>query len=306
MLVPKRVPPQPIRPNDYEPGESIILTMSIKGFLAIVVLLAPSFVRAQVNDLSRLREACCHASAAQALADQLLDWNELGRYHADNEKLKAQPADSKRVVFMGDSITDAWKLPQYFPGKPYVNRGISAQGTAEMLVRMFEDVINLKPKVMIILAGTNDISRDDIGWSCVIRCAAGLELRSTQLASPGGALSSLEILAKVEENLQLMTELAQLHGIKVVLCSVTPVSDYGSVKMTARRSPSDILKLNAWLKEYAARSHAIYCDYFDALVDKKGMMKKGTSRGDGLHPNDKGYALMAPVAAAAIQEALSK
>jgi lysophospholipase L1-like esterase len=283
------------------------VSASVRVHWVIVAFLVPTFVRAQVNDLNRLRQACCHTAAAQALADQLLDWNQLGRYHAENEKLKLQPVEAGRVVFIGDSITDAWKLSQYFPGKPYVNRGIEAQTTPQILARMTEDVINLKPEVMIVLAGTNDISRDtDIGWSCVIRCAAGLELRSTQLSGPVVPPRPLDSLATAEGNLQMMAELARLHGIKVILCSVTPVSDYGSVKMTERRSPSDILKLNTWLKEYAARTHAVYCDYFSAMVDDKGMMKEGMSRGDGLHPNQKGYELMAPVAAAAIAQILGK
>ena len=145
-----------------------------------------------------------------------------------------------------------------------------------MLARWFEDVINLKPGAVLIYAGTNDIARN---------------------TGP----STLEM---VEENFQAMTELAQLHGIKVVLCAVTPVSDYGPRKMTDGRPPSDILKLNAWLKAYAARTHAVYADYFTALADEKGMLKDGMSR-DGLHPNEKGYDLLAPVAAAAIQQALT-
>jgi lysophospholipase L1-like esterase len=206
-----------------------------------------------------------------------MDWDQFGRYHADNEKLKAQPADPQRVVFMGDSITDAWKLAQSFPGKPYVNRGISGQTTPQMLVRMFEDVINLKPAVVVIYAGTNDIARN----------------------------TGPETAEIVEENFQGMTELAQAHGIKVILCSVTPVADYGPRKMTEGRPPSDIMKLNSWLKEYSAKAHAVYCDYYAAVADDKGLLKEGISR-DGLHPNDKGYELMAPVVSAAIQQALSK
>ena len=237
----------------------------------------PAIASAQlVEDYNPPRTNCCLASAAQTLANQLLDWNQYGRYHADNEKLKSQPADPNRVVFMGDSITDGWKLSQYFPGKPYINRGISGQTTPQMLARWFEDVINLKPGAVLIYAGTNDIARN---------------------TGP----STLEM---VEENFQAMTELAQLHGIKVVLCAVTPVSDYGPRKMTDGRPPSDILKLNAWLKAYAARTHAVYADYFTALADEKGMLKDGMSR-DGLHPNEKGYDLLAPVAAAAIQQALT-
>jgi len=229
-----------------------------------------------VEDFSPPRSNCCLAGTAQTLANQLLDWNQLGRYHADNEKLKGQ-TDPQRVVFMGDSITDGWRLAEYFPGKPYVNRGIGGQTTPQMVVRMFEDVINLKPAAMIVLAGTNDIARN----------------------------TGPETIEMVEENFMAMTELAQAHGIKVILCALTPVSDYGPRRMTDGRPPSDILKLNAWIKEYAAKSHAVYADYFAALADDKGMLKEGFSK-DGLHPNDKGYELLAPVASAAIQQALGR
>jgi lysophospholipase L1-like esterase len=245
--------------------------------LAALALLVPVLAPAQlVEDYNPPRTNCCLASTAQTLANQLLDWNQFGRYHADNAKLAGQ-TDPQRVVFMGDSITDGWKLAQYFPGKPYVNRGISGQTTPQMLARMFEDVINLKPAALLIFAGTNDIARN----------------------------TGPETPEMVEENFQGMTELAQLHGIKVILCALTPVSDYGPRKMTDGRPPADILKLNAWLKEYAAKSHSVYADYYAALVDDKGMLKDGFSR-DGLHPNDKGYELLAPVAAAAIQQALAK
>src|SRR5438067_1714036 len=120
--------------------------MSRTRCFAFATLFLPAFASAQLTeDYNPARAACCLPAVAQTLANQLQDWNQLGRYHADNEKLKTQPAEPGRVVFMGDSITDGWKLAQYFPGKPYVNRGISGQTTPQMLVRMFEDVINLKP-----------------------------------------------------------------------------------------------------------------------------------------------------------------
>jgi lysophospholipase L1-like esterase len=214
-------------------------------------------------------------ATAKALADQLQDWNQLGRYYADNQRLKQLPPEPGRVVFLGDSITDGWKLAQYFPGKPYVNRGISGQTTPQMLVRMFPDVIALKPAALLVYAGTNDI--------------AGNTGPST--------------LTMIEDNLQAITELAQAHGIKVILCSVTPVSDYTARKQTLQRPPSDILKLNAWMREYAASAKAVFADYYAALVDGTGMLKEGFS-GDGLHPNDKGYALLVPFAEAAIAKAL--
>ena len=178
-----------------------------------------------VDQFAPPRANCCLPATAKALADQLQDWNQLGRYYADNQRLKQLPPEPGRVVFLGDSITDGWKLAQYFPGKPYVNRGISGQTTPQMLVRMFPDVIALKPAALLVYAGTNDI--------------AGNTGPST--------------LTMIEDNLQAITELAQAHGIKVILCSVTPVSDYTARKQTVQRPPSDILKLNAWMREYAAR-----------------------------------------------------
>ena len=148
------------------------------------------------------RANCCLINTARGLADQLQDWNQLGRYHQANEELKKQPADPKRVVFMGDSITDFWRLDEYFPGKPYVNRGIGGQTTPQMLVRMYPDVIDLKPAAMIVLAGTNDIARNT-----------------------GPMTAEL-----IEEDIMAITELAQHHGIKVILCSVLPVSDYPFLK----------------------------------------------------------------------------
>jgi lysophospholipase L1-like esterase len=243
---------------------------------------------------------CCLAITAKSLADQLQDWNQLGRYRAANEDLKKRPADPQRVVFFGDSITDLWKLEDYFPGKPYVNRGIGGQTTPQMLVRMYPDVIDLKPAVLVILAGTNDIARN---------------------TGPSTA-------EMIQENFMAMTELAQQHGIKVLLCSVTPVSDYPYLaqqagrgpqptpapgpgrgngmrqRMTPGRPPADIVRLNDWLKEYARQSGSIYVDYYSALVDERGWMRDGLAN-DGLHPNAEGYKIMAPVVATAIAGALN-
>lgn len=213
----------------------------------------------------------CAATFGQ-LADE---YRPPGRYHADNEQLKAQGAVAGRVVFLGDSITDRWRLAQSFPDKPYVNRGIGGQTVRQMLVRMFPDVIDLKPAAMILLAGTNDIERN----------------------------SGPATLAQIAGNVQAITELAQGHGIKVILCSVLPVNDYTQRKQIGKRPPADILKLNEWLKGYAARVKAVYADYYSAVVDDKGFLRDGIS-GDGLHPNPKGYEIMAPVAEAAILAAL--
>ena len=251
------------------------MSRNVLTFL-IPLFLAPAAARCQlVEEFNPPKANCCLAGFAHALAEQLQDWNQLGRYHQDNERVKALPADPHRVVFLGDSITDGWKLAQSFPDKLYVNRGISGQTTPQMLVRMYPDVIDLKPAALIILAGTNDVAHN----------------------------TGPETITMVEENFEAMTELAQAHGIKVILCSLTPVSDYTKYKQTVSRPPSDILKLNAWLKEYAAKVHAVFADYYSASVDDKGMLREGYS-GDGLHPNEKGYALMAPVAESAIEKAL--
>ena len=243
---------------------------------ALILLFISSLAQAQlVDQFTPVKANCCLASTAQGLADQLLDWNQLGRYHADNVKLKSEAVPAGSVVFMGDSITDGWKLAQSFPGKPFVNRGIGGQTTPQMLVRMFPDVIDLKPAAMIVLAGTNDI------------------------AGNTGPTS----LAMIANNLQAMTELAQHHGIKVILCSVMPISDYTARKQSPKRPPADILKLNAWIKDYAAKVGAGFADYYGASVDEKGMLKEGFSQ-DGLHPNAKGYELLKPVAEAAIDKIL--
>jgi len=247
-------------------------------FCAIGILVVPAFAHAQLaTEYRPPRGSCCLASGAQNLANALQDWDQLGRYHDANQELMKQPVPADRVVFLGDSITDAWKLDQFFPNKPYVNRGIGGQTTPQMLVRVFPDVINLQPAAILVLAGTNDIARN----------------------------TGPETLRMIQDNIQAMTELAQVHGIKVILCSVTPIADYGRVPQTPQRPPADILKINNWMKGYAAKTGAIYADYFSALVDAKGFLKEGISM-DGLHPNAMGYALMAPIAEAAIQKALAK
>ncbi|HTQ58389.1 MAG TPA: SGNH/GDSL hydrolase family protein [Bryobacteraceae bacterium] len=251
------------------------MSRNARAFL-IPLLLLPAAARGQlVEEYNPPKANCCLLFQARNLTGQLEDWNQLGRYSQDNERLKSQAAEAGRVVFLGDSITDGWRLTQSFPGKPYVNRGISGQTTPQMLVRMYPDVIDLKPAALIILAGTNDIAGN----------------------------TGPETATMIEENLRAMTELAQAHGIKVILCSLTPVSDYTRFKQTVNRPPADILKINAWLREYAGQVHAGFADYYAAVVDDKGMFRDGCS-GDGLHPNGKGYELMAPIAETAIEKAL--
>jgi len=231
---------------------------------------------------------CCLLNTATMLAEQLQDWNQLGRYHAANRELMSKPVEPGRVVFIGDSITDGWRLAESFAGQPYVNRGISGQTTAQMLVRFYPDVIALKPAAVIMLAGTNDIARNN----------------------------GPQTLEMIQQNIMAMTELAQGHGIKVILSGLLPISDRTMTPagraggpapqpriQSSARPPADILRFNAWLKSYAASKGAVYADYYTATVDDSGFLRDGTT-GDGLHPNAAGYALMAPVASAALAQAL--
>jgi lysophospholipase L1-like esterase len=207
------------------------------------------------------------------------DFGQLGRYREANAALAAPAAGEKRVVFLGDSITDYWKLADYFPGKPYINRGIDGQSTPEMLVRFRQDVIALQPKVLVVLAGTNDI--------------AGVTGRTAN--------------EDIEANYASMAELARAHHIRLVFASLLPVNNYthDAEENFTLRPRERILGLNKWLKDYCAKNHFVYLDYFNALVDEQGMLKRGLTD-DGLHPNDAGYKIMVPLAEKAIQKALAE
>jgi lysophospholipase L1-like esterase len=206
------------------------------------------------------------------------DFGQLARYHDANAVLKSPAAGENRVVFFGDSITDIWKLDEYFSGKGYINRGIGGQTTPQMLVRFRQDVIDLQPKVVIILAGPNDI------------------------AGNTGPMR----LEDIEADYASLAELARGHGIKVIYCSVLPVHNYTerSKDFFAQRPPEKILELNRWLKNYCSytSNSCTYLDYFSAMVDEHGLMKKDLAD-DGLHPNAAGYKIMAPMAEAAIEKA---
>jgi lysophospholipase L1-like esterase len=210
---------------------------------------------------------------------RLRDWPQIARYHDANRTVTAKPD----AVFMGDSITDFWPQPRFgafFPGKSYVGRGISAQTTPQMLIRMRPDVIALKPKVVVILAGTNDI------------------------AGNTGPMTDEQI----EGNLASMAELASANGIKVVFSSITPVSNYhmanpNASPQTTLRPLARVHAVNDWMKEYAAAHKHVYLDYFSAMIDDKGLLRTELSA-DDLHPNAAGYAIMAPLADAAIQKAI--
>src|SRR5277367_2412295 len=207
------------------------------------------------------------------------DFGQLARYRDDNLALKAPAAGESRVVFFGDSITDNWHLGEYFPGEPYVNRGIGGQTTPQMLVRFRQDVIELRPKIVIILSGTNDI------------------------AGNTGPMR----LEDIEANYASFGELARAHNIKVIYSSVLPVHNYTlqSQDFFAQRSPEKILALNRWLKDYCgdASNSCLYLDYFSAMADDRMLLKKELAD-DGLHPNDAGYKIMARLAQAAIEKDL--
>src|SRR3954466_8674682 len=205
------------------------------------------------------------------------DYGQLARYREAKAKLGAPAAGENRVVFFGDSITDIWKLEDNFPGKPYVNRGIGGQTTPQMLVRFRQDVVDLQPKVVVILAGTNDI------------------------AGNTGPMRNEDI----EANFASFAELARVHNIRVVYSSILPVHNYTdrAKDFFAQRPQARILALNEWLKDYCARNKIVYLDYFSALLDGKGMLNKDLAD-DGLHPNTAGFKVMAPLAEAAIEKAL--
>ena len=206
------------------------------------------------------------------------DFGELKRYRDADAALGPPAATEKRVVFLGDSITDYWKLADYFPGKPYINRGIDGQSTPQMLVRFRQDVISLHPKVLVVLAGTNDV--------------AGVTGRTRN--------------EDIEANYASMAELARLHDIRVVFASVLPANNYteDAKESYALRPRERILALNSWLKDYCTKNGLVYLDYFSAVVDDKGMLKRNLSD-EGLHPNASGYKVMAPLAEKAIAQTMA-
>jgi lysophospholipase L1-like esterase len=214
---------------------------------------------------------------------RLRDWAQLGRYRDQNRTLGQPAAGEPRVVFMGDSITDAWpqeRFGDFFTkNKSYVGRGISGQTTPQMLIRFRPDVIDLQPKAVVILAGTNDI------------------------AGNTGPMSNEDI----QNNMMSMAELAKAHKIKVILSSILPTGNYhvgpSGVPQTETRPMDRIRAINDWMKKYAASEGHTYLDYFSAMLDQSRLLRTELS-GDDLHPNAQGYAIMAPLADAAIKQAL--
>ncbi len=205
------------------------------------------------------------------------DWASLGRYRAANSQLSPPKANESRVVFYGNSITEGWAplFSTQFPDKPYIGRGVGGQTTPQLLVRFRQDVVALRPKVVVILAGTNDIAGN---------------------TGP----STLEM---IEDNLIGMTEIARANGIRVVLSSVLPVYDYPWKPGLA--PAQKIIALNAWMKQYAASVGEVYLDYHTAMADERQGMRADLAR-DGVHPTEAGYRVMAPLAEASIAEALRR
>ncbi len=205
------------------------------------------------------------------------DRDNLKRYAEENRRLGAQDPAKPRVIFFGDSITDLWRLNEFFPDRGFVNRGISGQITGEMLGRLKADVIDLRPAAVVILAGTNDLAR-------------GIPLTG------------------IEDNLLMIGDLCDTYRIKVIYASVTPVSDYHksenkTFERTPARPPVFIKALNQWIESFCANRHHIFLNYYPAMVDPTGQMKEDLAD-DGLHPNGKGYRVMAPLVLEAIQKAV--
>lgn len=219
----------------------------------------------------------CLFAGLAASAQQNQDWANLSRYREENAKLAKPSRNEKRVVFMGNSITEGWIRtdPEFFAKNGYINRGISGQTTPQMLLRFRQDVVALRPAVVVILAGTNDIAGN---------------------TGP----STLEM---IQDNLASMTEIARSNGIQVVLSSVLPVSDYPWAP--GMEPAGKIAELNAWMKKYAIRHGAIFLDYYPALADEQKGMKAEYS-GDGVHPNAEGYKVMEPLAQKAVKKALAR
>ena len=260
------------------------LLSNVRAYLALVDALPKPFPFPDAsekqlielrNDATRLDS---HFRALAASVDERLvtpDPANLARYGESDRRMGAANAANPRVVFFGDSITDFWRLNEYFPDKDYVNRGIAGQTTGQMVQRFLPDVVGLRPQAVLIFAGTNDLAR--------------------------GVPTSA-----IENNYLAMATIASARGIKLIFASITPVSDYHkdqnpAYERTPGRPLEQIRELNEWLKSYCAKQACAYIDYFSGLADGKGQLAADMGD-DGLHPNAKGYRVMAPLAAAAIQK----
>jgi len=250
-------------------------------FVLLTVLLTSLILRTGAEAQQPPSEPCASLPCAvlqerqQAIELKLRDWPDLARYREDDARLGPPAKGESRVVFLGDSITQLWSLPGSFPGKPYVNRGISGQTTPQILLRFRQDVIALQPAVVVILAGTNDIAEN----------------------------TGPTTLAAIEDNMTSMVELAKRNGIRVVMASLLPAFRYSWRPDLA--PVEKIGALNDWIKDYAAKEGLVFLDYFSAMADDRRGLKADLSV-DGVHPNKAGYAVMAPLAEKAVAAALSK
>src|SRR5580658_9322561 len=267
-----------ITQNPRNPALTFQFINQIKAYLA----LADSFPRpapfpaAADQQFAELREDLqriqLHFEATLETQTQVeqkrdSDPNNLKRYADADSKMLPPATKVPRVVFLGDSITDAWRLNEYFTGRDFINRGIGGQTTSQMLARFREDVLALNPKLVVILAGTNDIAN-------------------------GTAAN------QIEDNLATMGDLAKEHGIRVAFASILPVSDYHTdadpqYLRTQGRPPATIYAINQWLRTFCQNAGFAWMDYYAAMVDPMGQMKVDLSD-DGLHPKDKGYRVMSP------------
>ena len=216
---------------------------------------------------------------AKLVPSLMQDFGERYIYQQANAALPARKPDERRVVFLGDSITDRWDLSASFPGQPYINRGIGSQVTAQMVLRFHQDVIALRPRGVVILAGVNDVQ---------------------------GFLQQ-ETLEQIETNWEVMADLADAHHIKVVFGSLLPVNDYTEAArdVVSERKPDELRMLNAWLRGFCVKRGYAYADYYAALVDARGMLGRSYTT-DGIHPLATGYARMTPIASRAIATALAR
>lgn len=252
--------------------------MKLKSALVILGLslmtnIIPANVRAFAQSATDDCRATAPAPASNSSDEQVrYGWPHLWRYCKENAQLGQPAAGESRVIFFGDSITEAWSLPTFFPGKPYVNRGVSGETTSQMLLRFRQDVIDLSPKVVVILAGTNDI------------------------AGNTGPIT----LKAIEGNLASMVEIAQANGVRVVLSSVLPAFDYPW--RHGQQPVEKIAALNSWLKDCATTHRLVYLDYYTAMQDAKHGLPPDLS-GDGVHPSAAGYAVMQPLVEKAIAQA---
>jgi lysophospholipase L1-like esterase len=258
---------------------------NVRAYLALFDSVAkpqpfPETARQQVAELRESVDRIeAHFRALMAQKERQLrspDRDNLRRYAEANEKLGPPVEGRPRVVFLGDSITDGWRLHEYFPDRDFVNRGISGQITSEMLARMKADVIDLKPKAVLVLAGTNDIAR-------------GVPLNV------------------IQDNLTMIADLAEHYDIHPIFASLLPISDYHKkdnpqYERSKQRPPQTIAAMNQWIRGFCAKREYPFVNYYAEMADASGFLKPDLAD-DGLHPNAKGYRIMAPLALAAVTKA---